>query len=163
MGGYPVSSVRKFVTGKLAQKFGALPKVELPGDNSRLKECVKETLVHVEGNGLYRRDGVLVLVYEEKRRLQAMTADAFRSWIESHIAYYKIRVDDKKVPRDVIKTIPKEFAVGIMESWDFWPNLPDIQMVVSVRLPLINNTADLDLMPVGYSAEHSTLTYANPE
>ncbi len=165
MGVYPVSSVRKMVTGQMAQKIGALPKVELPGDNARLKECVKETLSYIAGKGLYRRDGVLVLVYEKKRRLETMKPDAFRSWVETYIAYYKIRIDDKKVPRDVIKTLPREFAVGIMESWDFWPNIQEIQRIVSVRLPMrgANGIGDVVLMPVGYSEAHKTLTYANPE
>ncbi len=144
--------------GALAAQFGHLPKIELPGDDSRLLECAEAVLYHVREKGLYRRDAVVVVIYQEKQRLEMMTAEAFRTWVEKHVAFFKLRHTKTGEPYEVLRTIPQEGASGILASWAFWPGLYEIEQCHYVNLPVWHE-ADGLLLPEGYAKEHKTLTF----
>jgi len=154
-----VIQISDIINGALSAQFGSLPKIEIPGDNARLKECAEAVLAAVRDKGLYRRDSVVVVIYAEKQRLQAMEADAFRTWVERHAYFFKTRQNDQKEYYEVSRTLPKEAAVGILASWDFWPELNDIEQCHFVPLPVLTPQGFYAELPEGYSAESKTLTF----
>jgi len=152
------AQIQEILVGALAAQFGHLPKIELPGDDSRLLECAEAVLHHVREKGLYRRDSVVVVIFQEKQRLEMMTAEAFRTWVEKHITFFKVRHMKNGEPYEVLRTIPHEGASGILASWAFWPNLHEIEQCHYVSLPVWLGE-DGTLLPEGYAKEHKTLTF----
>jgi len=154
-----VIQLADIINGALSAQYGDLPKIEIPGDNARLKECAEAVLVAVKEKGLYRRDSVVVVIYAERQRLEVMGADAFRTWVERHVYFFKTRQNDQKEYYEVARTLPKEAAVGILASWDFWPGLNDIEQCHFVPLPVLTPQGFYSELPEGYSAESKTLTF----
>lgn len=142
-----------------ARAGGSLPRVELPGDNVLLKGFAMEMAKHLKDKGLYRRDTVVVVPFEEKQRFEIMTATAFRTWAERHVAPFKTRYDESGAPYDVLRSMPVECAEAVLACWDFWLKLPDIEEINTIRLPT-RKDRKLVLQAKGYDASTKTFSFA---
>lgn len=155
----PVSLEETHVPGGNGRaRAGSLPRVELPGDNVQLRGFAAELAKHLKNKGLYRRDTVVVVPFEEKERVEFMTASAFRTWAERYVAPYKTRHDESGAPYDVLRSMPVETAEGTLACWDFWPKLPNIEEINTIRLPTRKN-GKLVLQAEGYEASTKTLSF----
>ena len=107
-----MSELQEVLTGPQAVKYGPLPKVELPADDSLLLRFALEILAIVRNKGIYRRDNVPMLADSTRGRLEVLTAQAFRTWVERHLVCFKRRFDRNGEPYDVLRTMTKETAEG---------------------------------------------------
>ncbi|MEI6715983.1 MAG: hypothetical protein WCO60_19710 [Verrucomicrobiota bacterium] len=148
------------LTGKDKEKYGPLPKIELPDDGVRLREVSQLVLQAVKDKGLYRMDNVIVVNYDEESRFDTMDPDTFRTWAEEHVAFVKSREDQNKIKYEVCRSMPIDVSRGILASREFWPKLPAIERQDKVRLPVCNgNWEAISLLPVGYSSEYKAYTF----
>jgi hypothetical protein len=154
-----MNGLEETLSGELAQKYGALPKMCLPGDDEMLIGFIRALLRHLLDKGLYRRDKVPVVPFMEKKRLLAMEPAAFRSWVENHVACYKLKYDRDGAPFDVLRSMPKEVAEAVLESMDFWTNLLEVEHCHPVPKPLLRPDGALVLLEPGYDAGSKTLTF----
>ncbi|MDR0532521.1 MAG: hypothetical protein LBH01_01045 [Verrucomicrobiales bacterium] len=154
-----MNELEETLSGPLAKKYGPLPKVALPGNDELLLDFAKQLLEKLKDKGLYRRDKIPVVPFRQGRRLEAMDAVAFRSWVERHVVCYRTRYDREGNPVDELRSMPRELAAAVLESWDFWPGLPEIERCHPVPMPVLRADGTLELLEPGYDAESKTLTF----
>lgn len=151
--------LEEVLSGALTAKYGSKPKIPLPGDDELLYTFAAALLKHLKDKGLYRRDSVAVVPFLEKRRLEPMIPGAFRSWLERHVVCYKVKYDKDGNPFDALRPVPKEMAEAVLQSWDFWPHLPEIQRMHPIPMPKIQEDGTLVMLQPGYDAASKILTF----
>ena len=130
-----VPALHEVLTGEMANRYGPLPVVPLPTDDELLIGFVHAMGSHLNGRGLYRRDHVIVVPDEQRRRLRGMSADSFVSWSQAHVVTSKTKHDANGQPYTVYKDMPGEVAKKVLESVWFTPFVEEIEEVHSVPLP----------------------------
>ena len=65
------------------------PQTKLPGDYREVSQFAREIGQIVNGRGLFRRDQTPVIVNAEKKRLDVMTPEMFRTWVEHYLVCYR--------------------------------------------------------------------------
>src|SRR5262245_5170425 len=119
-------ALKEVLTGLQGAKYGALPKIAIPGDDETLLRFALELLDELKAKPLYRRDNIRVYPYEEKARIEVMSASTFRTFIDEYVACFKQKFDDKGEPYDVVRSINKETAQGVLDCIKFWTGLREI-------------------------------------
>jgi hypothetical protein len=151
--------LKEVLTGPQGVKYGALPKIALPGDDETLLRFAQDLLDEMKEKPIYRRDNVAVYPYTDKGRLEMMTAQTFRTFIDRYVACFKQKFDDKGEPFDVVRSVNKETAAGVLESIDFWSGLREIIAINPVPMPTMDETGKLKLLEPGYDEQTKTLTF----
>lgn len=154
--GAPV--VRRTLSGLLAVRFGALPIVPLPGEDEPLMGFVRDAGDILKDKGLYRRDRVIVVSNDEKKRLDEMTPEVFCTWAQRHFMTAKIKYDSNDEPYEVIKDMPTDAAMKTLGSLDFIPLIPEIEKVLPVPMPFITDEG-IKLTCPGFDPASKTITY----
>lgn len=150
-------ALREVLAGTLGERYGALAVVPLPQDDELLIGFVKALAEVLKDKGLYRRDKVIMIPYDEKRRLEVMEAKAFCSWTQRFVVGSKTKYDAGK-PYTVKKDVPTEVAEKTLMSWDFFPEIPEIHEIHPAPMPLLRDDK-LVLMEEGYDKDSGTLTF----
>src|SRR5437667_11164559 len=120
-------SLKEVLTGPQGAKYGALPKIAIPGDDETLLRFARELLDELKDKPIYRRDNIPVYPYEEKARIEIMTASAFRTFVDEYVAVFKQKFEAKDgEPYDVVRSINKETAQGVLDAKRFWSGLREI-------------------------------------
>jgi hypothetical protein len=150
----------ELLSGPQSRKYGALPKVELPSDDALLLRFAKQILAVVRNKGIYRRDNVPVLAHPALFRLEILEPQTFRTWVEHFLVCYKRRFDRNGTPYDVLRTMSKEQAEGVLKCAEFWSGLPEIEAVNPERsLAIDPETGEMSLLSAGYDPKTKTLTF----
>jgi hypothetical protein len=103
---------------------------------------------------------VVVRPYTEKARIEPMSPSTFRTFVDKNVAVFKQKYDEKGEPFDVIRTINKETAQGVMDCDDFWIGLREILSVNPVPTPVIETDGgSVKLLTPGYDEVTKTLTF----
>lgn len=150
----------EILSGPQAKRYGALPKVQLPDDDSLLSLFAREILAIVKQKGVYRRDSLPVLAHPALVRLVILDPQTFRTWVERFLVCYKRRWDRNGQPFDVLRTMTKEQAEGVLKCDQFWTDLPEIEAVNSERSLVIDpESGEISFLKAGYDAKTKTLTF----
>jgi hypothetical protein len=150
---------KEVLTGPQGVKYGALPKIAMPGDDETLLRFAQELLDELKTKPIYRRDNIPVYPYEEKARIEIMSASTFRTVVDKHVACFKQKFDDKGEPYDVVRSINKETAQGVLDCIDFWSGLREIVEVNAVPMCAIDAEGNVICMQPGYDEATKTLTF----
>ena len=142
-----VPALHEVLTGELANRYGALPVVPLPGEDELMVGFVHAMGSHLRGSGLYRRDYAYFVADESKRRLVSMTAESFVSWSQAHVVTSKMKHDGNGQPYTVCKDMTAEVAKKVLESVWLSPFVEEIEELYPV--PLLNENG-LELLQPGY-------------
>lgn len=153
------AALQEILAGPQSVKYGALPKCELPGDDVLLSSFARQLLGIVNDKGIYRRDNVPVFPYFERARLEILEAQTFRSWLEKFLVCFKTKFDEGGDPFDILRTMNKETAEGVLRCIEFWSGLPEIVTVNPVRLPSLAADGTYSLLTPGYDNKSKTLTF----
>jgi hypothetical protein len=135
------------------------PKIKLPGDNRELSQFASEIGAAVRTHHLFRRDRTAVIINEEKQRLDVMSPEMLRTWVEYNLCCYKEKParDDQRFIT-IVKTMNLDTARGTLEAMQFWLQLPEIKRINQTRLPVIREDGGIDLLKPGYFAEQGIYT-----
>ena len=142
------------------------PQFKLPTDDRELHDFARELgEIAAKTQLLFRRDRTPVIVNAKKKRLDPMSAEMFRTWISDFAACYREKMvvvgegDSKEViPVRKIRTMNLEVARGVLESKQFFEQLPEIERLNTTRLPVMRANGAIDLLPVGYFEEQGIYT-----
>jgi hypothetical protein len=143
-----VPALHEVLTGEMASRYGPLPVVPLPAEDELLIGFIHSMGSHLRGQGLYRRDYVVVVPDDEKHRIRAISADSFCSWSQAHVVTSKTKFDANGQPYTVYKDMPTEVAKKVLDSVWLKPFLEEIEEVHSVPLPRHDGMA---LMQPGFT------------
>jgi hypothetical protein len=150
--------LKEILTGPQGAKYGALPKIAIPGDDETVLRFAQELLGEVKTKPIYRRDNIPVYPYEEKARIEGMNPSTFRTFIDRYVACFKQKFDDKGEPYDVVRTINRETAQGVLDCIDFWSGLREVAQVNPVPMPFMDAEGNVSLLQPGYDEKTKTLT-----
>jgi hypothetical protein len=154
------AKLKEVLTGPQGAKYGALTKLAMPGDDETLLRFAQELLDELKPKPIYRRDMVVVRPYTEKARIEPVSPSAFRTFVDKYVAVFKQKYDEKGEPFDVIRTINKETAQGVMDCFEFWSELREIVTVNPVPMPAADENGENDkLLHPGYDEARKTLTF----
>lgn len=138
------------------------PKIRLPGDNRELMHFAAEIGDVLKEKDFYRRDRLPVGINREKARLDAVSAQAFRTLAQRHLVFFKEKnvaeADGSSRTLTIVKTMIVDTARGVLDSWDFIERLPEIERVNPIRLPVMRASGVIDLAPLGYLADRRIYT-----
>lgn len=139
------------------------PKIKLPGDNRELSQFAAEVGREVRQHYLFRRDRTAVIINEEKQRLDVMSPEMLRTWVEYNLVCVKekaTRPEPGEVARVfmIVKTMNLDTARGTLEAMQFWKQLPEIKRINQTRLPVIREDGSIDLLRPGYFTEQGIYT-----
>src|SRR5688572_29074094 len=136
------------------------PKVKLPGDNRELSQFATEIGRLVRNHHLFRRDRTAVIINGEKQRLDVMSPEMLRTWVELHLCCYKEKSLREGAERyiTIVKTMNLDTARGTLEAMQFWMQLPEIKRINQTRLPVFRADGSIDLLKPGYFGEQGIYT-----
>lgn len=152
-------ALKEVLTGPQGVKYGALPKIAVPGDDETLLRFAQEVLDELKTKPLYRRDNIPVYPYDEKARIEVMGASTFRTFVDRYIACFKQKFDDKGEPYDVVRSINKETSQGVLDCIDFWSGLREVVEVNPVPMWARDAEGNVAVMQPGYDEKAKTLTF----
>jgi hypothetical protein len=139
-----VPALHEVLTGEMANRYGPLPVVPLPAEDELLIGFVHALGSHLRGKGIFRRDYVVVVPDEEKRRIRSISSDFFCSWSQQYVVTSKTKHDANGQPYTVYKDMPGEVAKKVLDSKFIRPYLDEIEEVREVPLPRADGSALLE-------------------
>ena len=154
-----VPKLREVLTGAMGVRYGPLPIVPLPQDDEVLTGFIAAVAEILKDKPIYRRDKIVVVPYNEMRRLEMIEAKAFCSWVLHFLMPAKTKYDKFGDPYPVCKDVPTEVAEKVLVSWDFWPSLQKIDAVHAAPMPIIREDGTMSLLDEGYDKASQTLTF----
>ena len=148
------------LTGDDAARYGALPKIPLPGA-SIMQRAFNADVAHVlKGKPLYRRDILPVVPFDG--RLREMKPPNFISWATEHFIPYKTRIDKDGDPHHALFDMTEQVAKNCLSSDEFILALPPIMRIHPSPVPLINDAGFLMLCTPGYDPSSGTYVHKGP-
>ena len=148
------------LTGPAAARYGALPKIPLPGANSLQRSWNADVGHCLKGKDLYRRDILPVVPFES--RLREMRPANFISWSTEHFVPYKTRMDKDDNPIQVLFDMTEQVAKNTLASDEFIMELPPINRIYPSPVPIINDAGFLILCTPGYDPSSGTYVHKGP-
>lgn len=145
------------LTGPAAAKYGALPKIQLPGEDELQRSFNANALHALKNSGLYRRGSIPVTVFESS--LTAMNPARFLSWATKYFIPYKLRTKRDGIPIQKIVDMTKSVAEYTLSSDDFIEGLDPIHRIYPSPVPLINENKTLILCTPGYDQSSGTYVH----
>ncbi len=115
-------------------------KVRLPGEGRTLSVFAREIGENLRvGGWVFRRDGKAALIDRCSLEAVEVSADTFRTYAERKVVPVKVkvsRVAGEVIFTDVVYTMSKDQAQGVLASYDFLECLLEVRSVSEVPYPL---------------------------
>jgi hypothetical protein len=136
-----------------------LPKVQLPrGGGRSINSFARELGAIVGANGLFRRDTVPVTINPEDGRLEDMTSQRFRTYVQSQALLFEQTFQKKTGVIELEENMFADEASACLACDAFRYPLRKLRRVNFVRLPTMRANGALELLPKGYDAASEILT-----
>lgn len=151
------SPILQKLSGPLAARYGALPKIPLPGPNE-LQRSFNTDVAHVlKGSDLYRRATVPMFPFEGA--LAQMKAKYFVSWSQKYFVGYKTKSDKDGNPITELRDMTVAVAELCLDSYEFIAQLPMIHRIYPSPVPIITQQGILTLCTPGYDPATGTYVF----
>ena len=145
------------------------PHYKLPADDRELREFARDigrecchpkdgTLPDDARPRLFRRGMSPVFVNAETKRLEAMSAELFRTWAGQFVACYCLRYRGA-YNEGVIRTMNLDTARGVLASHEFLDQAAQIERLNDTLLPAIKTDGQIELLRPGYFADRRIFTF----
>lgn len=135
-----------------------LPHIKLPRGGRQLIQFAKEIGAVIGANGLYRRESTPVTIDPETGRIEDMSAQRLRSYVETQVVCYEESYAKKSGLSFIPETMGVDEARGCLECDAFRYPLRKLQRVNAVQLPVMRRDGRIELLPKGYDAESGIMT-----
>ena len=138
------------------------PKIQLPGNNRLLSDVAREVgAILAATEEIFKLGGFPVTLNDRRDKLELITAERLRTWIEDHLVCYKVQ---SMTGSDGViafkRTLTQTDANGILASPQFLDKLPPIERLNPVRVPVMRRSGRVELLPAGYDPETESFTVA---
>lgn len=138
------------------------PMLRLPCDGRELGQFAAELGELLGAKEIFRREHTVLVVNHETRALDEIKPEAFRTWVEKHVACFKVvkmKVGKAVELQQILRTMPLDVAIGVLHAGQFFGKLRQVDRVNQVRLPFLNAAGALALLPDGYDESTRTWTF----
>jgi len=133
------------------------PWIELPGDGRQVSEFARDCGKILADEEVFVRDGYPVTVDIKRGRIDVLAPEDFRSFVESYMIPFKIRMTKNGGEREW-KTMTADTARATIVSRMFRDELRELDRVNLVPMPIFRSDGKLELLPEGYDEESKTFT-----
>lgn len=139
-----------------------LPRITLPGEGRQVTAFAKECAqAFCTGDGVFRKDGVPVLIDPERGAILALDEYGFGTELEKvaiTIVEKRIKVGDEEVTVKRAKTTPPTAAKQVLRTRDFVFGLRKLERVTMVQQPIQRADGKVELLKPGYDEESGIYT-----
>lgn len=135
--------------------------VELPRVNRILSDFARDVGAVCSRNGVFLLDGVPVVLQPHSDRMEDLTADSFRTYVEKDVLFWrkiKTKGEDGKI--DWVKgyeSMGKMAASAVLSSHEFRKQQRPLRMISRITLPILRKDGKLEWLGPGYDAESQIL------
>lgn len=151
------SPILQKLTGPLAARYGALPKIPLPAANE-LQRSFNTDVAHVlKGSDLYRRATLPMFPFEGA--LTQMKPDTFVSWSQKYFVGFKTKTDKDGNPITELRDMTESVAKLCLSSYEFIAQVPMIHRIYPSPVPIITEQGILTLCTPGYDPATGTYVF----
>lgn len=151
-----LAGLEKSVSEIQPPALDARQEIVLPGDGKSLSEFAAELGEKLKSQQIYKRDGIALYV-SDGHKLEPMEAKSFVTWVEQFVRVMKWAGTGKD-RRLESASMTEASASLILVSVQFLRHLNPIRRVNLVRQPVIRESGNLELLPIGYDSEFATVT-----
>jgi hypothetical protein len=127
-----------------------VPEIMVDGRVNEMAHAVGQQL---RGKGLYIVGSEIVTINEVTGQIKRMTKERFVSWVEEFISFYKFVRDQKRYV-----SVSEQRAEQILASDSFLVQMPVLNGVNPVKLPVRRANGTLELLRPGYDPETGIFT-----
>jgi hypothetical protein len=154
--------------GDIRLPFGKIdgkPALQLPGDGRLVSEFCRDLAQLLRDKDLFARNGCAFALDFSGQRLEPVTPDWLRTWIEREVVGYKLMRDKTPgVTVNIKRTLGKEDARAVVVASQLLAGLPRVEFFQPCRMPIKRQSGHIELLPAGYDLESRTFTNrAGPE
>jgi hypothetical protein len=128
-------------------------RIELPGPGRMISNFATELGQALAQHGIYRYAGQAAIYDEKTKTLATAKAQKFRTWMENFVLPF-IMTEDGQIEQ----TISNSDAGAVLASDHFLEDLPEVERVNAVRLPVARSDGKTELLPEGHDSEGKILT-----
>lgn len=121
--------------------------------DDRVNEMAHAVGQQLRGKGLYVVGADLMTIHEVTGQLKKMSPERFVSWVEGHLSFYKFVRDQKRCV-----SVSEQRAGQILASDAFLSQMPVLNGVNPVKLPVRRANGTLELLRPGYDPETGIVT-----
>lgn len=144
---------------RVAKPLDPRPRIKLPGDDRPVSCVALDYGQLLAANDLYSFAGEAAVYERKAKRLDPISPQRFRTWSEKHLLPVR-----EKEGGEVVQSISSSDARAILVSGQFLDQLPEVERVNEVRLPVLRATGKIELLSEGYDKESKILTaYDSPQ
>jgi hypothetical protein len=143
---------------KLIEQIDGKPALRLPGDGRLISEFCVELAGMLRGENLFARNGCAFAMDFSEQRLEPVTPDWLRTWIEEKVVCYKQSRDRNGASITIKRTLAKEDAAAVAVAPQFLAGLPRVEFFQPCRMPIMRSSGCIELLPAGHDPESSTFT-----
>lgn len=147
------------LSGRLAAKYGSLPKIPLPGDDELQRHFNANAALLLKSADLYRRATLPVSPFEG--RLKEMKPASFVTWSQRYFVTYKLKQDRDGNPFETLKDMTESHAKLALADLEFLSALPRIHRTYPCPVPTITEQGILQLCTPGYDPATGTYVFTS--
>jgi hypothetical protein len=135
--------------------------IELPRVNRILSDFARDVGAICSKNGVFLLDGVPVVLQPHSDRMEDLSADSFRTYVEKDCLFWrqiKTKKDDGKP--DYVRgyeSMGKMVAAAVLSSHDFRKQQRPLRMISRIELPILRPSGVLEWLGPGYDATSQIL------
>jgi hypothetical protein len=134
------------------------PYVMLPGQGRLLSDFAADLAKKLRDKPIYNRGGVVMVLDDSRKRLEPITATAFRSMVEDYVICQRMVGQGERAHLEN-QTLSEEGARGVLASRRFLAGLREVRRVNNVTQPVIREGSFVELLPVGYDEASRIFTF----
>jgi hypothetical protein len=137
------------------------PAIGLPRPGRPLSEFAAELGAVLAPHGMYSRGGHAFHVDATGTKLEAVDPQWIRTWAERNVALYKVGSDNNGDPARLPHSMTLDVASSLVVSDQFLGELPELRRFAPVRMPVMRDGGEIELLRNGF--DDATRTLTNPD
>ncbi len=135
------------------------PRIKLPSDDRPISDVASDYGQVLAANDFFSLAGVAAVYERKEKKLNSISPQGFRTHSERFLLPVK-----QKEKGEVVQSISASDARAILHSGHFLDQLPEVERVNGVRLPIMRTNGKVELLPEGYDKGSKILTvYDSPQ
>jgi hypothetical protein len=147
------------ICAPILEEIDGKPALQLPGDGLLLGDFSAALGELLRGAGVYARQGCAFTLDHQGQKLEPVTPEWLRTWIEKHVVPYKVITSKNQSGTfKVKKSISKDISNAVNVSPQFLAQLPKVERFNPCPMPTMRPSGTIELLPPGMDSQSATFT-----
>jgi hypothetical protein len=147
------------ISAPILEEIDGKPALQLPGDGLLLGDFSAALGELLRGAGVYARQGCAFTLDHQGQKLEPVTPEWLRTWIEKHVVPYKVVASKNQSGTfKAKKSISKDISNAVNVSPQFLAQLPKVERFNPCPMPTMRPSGTIELLPPGMDSQSATFT-----